>query len=89
MKIVGKISKIDHENGYGFVQGAGTGSVFFTRSTNMGSLSFEQLSVGMAVKLIFCDSVRGKFATELELCKLRSETLPSANATRGRDLDSV
>ena len=87
MKTTGKISKIDYENGYGFVQCAGIEAVFFTKSTKIGLLSFQDLTIGMSVKLLSADSSRGRFATEMELCKSRKESLPVARPAENHSLD--
>jgi cold shock CspA family protein len=73
----GKITKINSELGYGFVQVAKIGDVFFSSETRFSGTTFESLKVHDSVQLSVIETERGPFAESLSLAApKRRERIP-------------
>ena len=62
---VGKISKINNELGYGFIEIAKVGDVFFSTETLFEGTAFTALKVNDNVRVLVKDTERGPFAASL------------------------
>jgi cold shock CspA family protein len=67
VKARGKISKINSELGYGFVQCGKAGEVFFSAQTSYSGTAFDSLKVDDQVQVQITETERGLFAEKLEL----------------------
>ena len=77
MTYSGKITKINSELGYGFIQVPKLGDVFFSTETRFGDASFANLKIDQAVRISVTKTERGQFASTLEIHQpTRSRTTP-------------
>lgn len=65
MANTGKITKINSELGYGFVQVAKIGDVFFSSETRFSGTNFASLKVHDSVQLSVIETERGPFAESM------------------------
>ena len=67
MNVTGKITKINNDLGYGFIQVPKLGDVFFSTETSFGNTSFERLKVDQSVRVSVTETERGQFASTLDV----------------------
>ncbi len=67
MPNTGKITVINNDLKYGFVQVAKVGDVFFSAETRFEGTAFESLKLNDSVKISIKDTDRGPFAESLRL----------------------
>ncbi len=80
MEVAGKISKINSEVGYGFVQIPKLGNVFFSNQTDFLGASFADMKVDLSVRLSVIETDRGLFAKSLAIEKPKRRS-PEADQT--------
>ena len=64
-ELTGKISKIDLEMGYGFIQCPKHEDVFFSVKTELVGLQFSDLAINDSVRISVKETERGLFADSL------------------------
>ena len=67
MELTGKISKLNLELGYGFVQCRKHEDVFFSVKTELGTLKLSDLKINDSVRISVKETERGHFAEALTL----------------------
>ena len=78
MTAIGKISKINSELGYGFIQVAKLGDIFFSTETLFEGTVFSSLKINDNVRISVKETDRGLFAQALS--PTQSERQPSVPA---------
>lgn len=79
--LVGKITKIDKEMGYGFISVAGHSAVLFSKHTNFVGINLNGLAFNQRVSINVKQTLRGPFAADLK-------PLMSVVATAKKDLQT-
>ncbi len=65
MQVSGRVTKINTELGYGFINVPKVGDVFFSAKTAFDGTAFETLQVNDLVQVLITETERGPFAQTL------------------------